>query len=916
MSRVGEATIATGVAATAAGAAIFYGLKKAIDIAVEYDKQVRLTYTQVDKRFKPSLIELGEIGRRVAKEIAVPFEEIQPALFDVFSSTEANVKEAEILLREFSKAAVAGQTDVQTASRATIGIMNAFALPVKDVNRVLDIQFQLVQEGVGTYEEWAQRIGLVTPSAVRAGQSVEMMAAALATATRMGTSAARAGTAVARGFDAMSNPKTEAALKNIGIASRDSTGKMRPMIEILGDWKKRLDQLPESKRVAEILDVLKGAGSTIEARRFLQGILLTKGGLELFQSTLSEFEGDAGAFNRAYETMAASTAAKSVLMRNNFMIMAETMGRALMPAWNMLLSGLTKVFDWFNKLPPGTQKVITLFLAFTAGLLVFSGILLVVVGGIGALVAAIGAITAPIAIALAVIAALTVGVGLLAAGFAYLWNKSANFRGIFVDLWNSIQDSWDSLVSSYNSNLKPALENLMNTFQQKVQPVLEKFIGVVRDEMVPRIKEAHRILVELANGAMKRIGDFINAHVIPALERLQGFWEKNESKIRPLISAFAQFAKWMMIIAAVLTGGVILTALTALGVVFAAIVGVIMGVVYALGTLWSWLKQIPAALAAVGTFFTNLWNSIWSGLSTAGSAVLNWFQNLPGMIMSFIQGLPDMLWNLFTSALNRAAYAVGFGFGLVIRFFADFVPKAIGWLISLGPRMVALFVAAWNSSRERTAAGVNAVITFIGGLPARAGAALSQLGPRLFSMFMNAWSRAYNATNSGIARIVSFVGSLPGRIAALAGRMRSAGWDLIMGMINGVMSAAGRLRDAAVNAVKGAIQGAMDALKIGSPSKVFFDMGIFTVQGMINGVRKMAKPLYSTVKAVAKGMPSMGLDFAGQGSFARVGLDSTRRGAFMPPSETTYHQEITINTQEIDPRLHGAQLGFELQNGV
>src|SRR5207244_7594756 len=127
--------------------------------------------------------------------------------YDIFSSIDVNIPDAEKLLTAFAKAAVAGQTDIQSVSRGTLGIMNSFRLSAKDINHILDDQFEFIKKGVGTYDEWAKRIGLVSPSAVRAGQSLDMMMAALAEASRMSGVAAKAGTAVARSFDAFSNPK-------------------------------------------------------------------------------------------------------------------------------------------------------------------------------------------------------------------------------------------------------------------------------------------------------------------------------------------------------------------------------------------------------------------------------------------------------------------------------------------------------------------------------------------------------------------------------------------------------------------------------------------------------------------------------------------------------------------------------------
>src|SRR5512139_637265 len=101
MSSIGVGIMSVG----AAGAAVLASWTKE---AMEYNQQAAKTLTQVDKQ-KASLEEIRQIGLRVAQAIPAPMEEMQKSLYDIFSSMDVNLKGAEHLLTEFSKAAVAGQ---------------------------------------------------------------------------------------------------------------------------------------------------------------------------------------------------------------------------------------------------------------------------------------------------------------------------------------------------------------------------------------------------------------------------------------------------------------------------------------------------------------------------------------------------------------------------------------------------------------------------------------------------------------------------------------------------------------------------------------------------------------------------------------------------------------------------------------
>jgi len=321
MQTLSATLITVGSGLVLIGGATIAGLAKATQISVEYARQVSLTMTQVDG-FKTSLSELSQVGLDVAKNVAVPFEEIQPELYDIFSSTNANVAQAKILLEGFAKTAVAGQVSLQDATRGTIPILNAFKIPLDKVNDILDIQFQLVRKGVGTYGEFSKVFGRVVPSATRAGQNFQTVAAMLAFLTRNGLSAAMASTASARALDAISNPKSVHNMEELGIKVRDVKGNMLPLVDILQNLQKYLLKLPNKDRVSALVDLFKGAGGTIQARRFLDQVLLKPGQLDDFIGFLGDMNQSTGQFQKAYATMSDTVSAKTQLLKNKLKVAA------------------------------------------------------------------------------------------------------------------------------------------------------------------------------------------------------------------------------------------------------------------------------------------------------------------------------------------------------------------------------------------------------------------------------------------------------------------------------------------------------------------------------------------------------------------------------------------------------------------
>jgi hypothetical protein len=97
-----------------------------------------------------------------------------------------------------------------------------------------------------------------------------------------------------------------------------------------------------------------------------------------------------------------------------------------------------------------------------------------------------------------------------------------------------------------------------------------------------------------------------------------------------------------------------------------------------------------------------------------------------------------------------------------------------------------------------------------------------------------------SSAGNRIGSFLDTVRALPGRITSALGNLgsllRSAGSDLIRGMIAGIGDMAGALVQKAKDVVGGAIKGAKALLGISSPSKVFRELGMNTGEGMALGL--------------------------------------------------------------------------------
>jgi len=653
LTDVSSAATIAGLAMVGMGALASAALLSTVKAGQEYDRQVALTKTQTDG-FAASLQDLGQMGKDVASKVAAPFAEMQTALYDIFSSTNANMSQAKVLLDAFAKAAVAGQVSIDDSSRSTMSIMNAFKIPFQNVNTVLDKQFQLVRKGVGTYAQFSSVIGKLTPSAVRLGQNLDTMDAMLIFLTRNGLSTASAVAAAARAMDALANPSTTAKLEELGIKSRDATGKFLPLVDILKNMKKYLLALPPPDRAKALFDIFKGSGGTIQAKRFFDLALPNAkgaGNLDQFQTFLKDMQGSTGQFSQAYQTMADTVASKTQLLKNNFNIMKTTIGQALEPAFKRLLDIGAKIVGWFNGLSPAQQKQIAKWALIAAAVTTLAGVIVIIIGGIGALAAAMTALGISLGTVLLVVGGVAAGIVALAGAAVLAYKGSAPLRNLFSDIGQTFSDVWtkdiwpfiQGVKQGFDSYLQPAFSALGDVLNNKVIPAIDDLWNRIGSKLVAVLGEVARFLKDQVVVAFQLMADMIKKVVVPMISSLTDYYNKHKGAIDKVIWAVMQVVKWFLI----LLGSAVLVALVAIMAIVVAAFYVLYKTVSVfidtISILVRWVKNAIIWMNNLGNSINNAADAFGRAIKTGFNAVISWFQHLPGYIRSAVISFRTLL---------------------------------------------------------------------------------------------------------------------------------------------------------------------------------------------------------------------------------------------------------------------------------
>src|SRR5690606_21980820 len=147
-------------------------------------------------------------------------------------------------------AAAAGQTELGIAADITSNILSGFGLNAKETTKVADVLTKTFTSSNTTMESLGETMKYVAPVARAAGFSLEETAAAAGILGDAGLQGSQAGTALRTVFLRLASaPKPVAeALDKLGVSVVDSTGKMKPLHQIIGELEKATEGMTEAQK--------------------------------------------------------------------------------------------------------------------------------------------------------------------------------------------------------------------------------------------------------------------------------------------------------------------------------------------------------------------------------------------------------------------------------------------------------------------------------------------------------------------------------------------------------------------------------------------------------------------------------------------------------------------------------------------
>lgn len=361
-------------------------------------------------------------------------------------------------------------------------------------------------------------------------------------------------------------------------------------------------------------------------------------------------------------------------------------------------------------------------------------------------------------------------------------------------------------------------------------------IGKLVADVFPSLVAAAPGVIALLSGMGETFGAMFKI-----LKRVFEFMSKHKTTmgaigaaLAVLIVGFGVFAGVMAVVNAVMA----VNPFVAVGV---ALVAVAAGLIYAYKHSEKFRNIVQTTWEVIRFTF----DLVVVAITAAVKVLVTVFRVVLGAVIGFVTMLVTGLISGFTSIWTVIT--------TVITAVAAFVTMIVTGLVTGFTTLWSVITAIWNAILVATQVVWAVISGYIRTqIAIVVGVVRGIIG--IVGVIGGAFSSAYSTVVSWVGRIVNYVMLLPGRVvSALVGfakEMIGVGADAMRGLMQGIRSMATALVNAAKGVVQGAINAAKSLLHIGSPSKLFRQFGVWTIEGYQVGLESQAGSLVNSMEHI------------------------------------------------------------------
>lgn len=280
-------------------------------------------------------------------------------------------------------------TDATLASGIMAASIRQFGLEATDAARVADVLTKAANSTFNTVEGLGESLKYAGPVAKELGLSLEDTVAILGSLGNVGIQGSEAGTALRR-LGVISAATGEKLKATFGINNIDAAGNLKPLIQIMDDIGKAVENLPVAEKVQKMNEAFGLLGITSAS-------VLSRAAVDT-QKLAAELKNADGTASKAAKNMDAGLGGAFRIAMSAAEGLQIAVGTALSGSLQKVTEAITGILDAATKWVAKNEEMVVLLVSLAAGA-ISAGVALIGIG-VAAKVAAIsiGAVTSAIAV--------------------------------------------------------------------------------------------------------------------------------------------------------------------------------------------------------------------------------------------------------------------------------------------------------------------------------------------------------------------------------------------------------------------------------------------------------------------------------------------------------------------------------------
>lgn len=321
-----------------------------------------------------------------SKEFGVGTKEINDGMFELVSNGY-NVKQAMGMMPELLKTMTANSDKTGLSIKLTSSMLEQFGMNLGSNNAVIKNGNKIMNQMTEATHKSAMSLGDLKEISSNAGAAMHAMGIStndfLAIAGRLksaGIDASSVGTGLSSMITRIGTGTGLAAkdLKKYNIQMYDSNGKMRNILDVLGDMQKAYQSMTDKERQKFMYDVIGQENMKV-------GMTLMDANLGRYRSLSNEIKNSTGTVDKYNQTMRKTNDFTEQQFKSSLHALEIEFGQKLLPTLTPIIKEMTNMVNSFSKLDNQTQQNILHAGLFAATLGPLSSILGHVTKGVGSL---------------------------------------------------------------------------------------------------------------------------------------------------------------------------------------------------------------------------------------------------------------------------------------------------------------------------------------------------------------------------------------------------------------------------------------------------------------------------------------------------------------------------------------------------